>query len=73
MTPSHPNRGRPTAASNPSPQAIVEARIAAFLTQEQAAELVYSTTRRWQEWEAGVHRMHPGLFELFQIKAKPKT
>ena len=73
MTPNHPNRGARTAASNPTPQAILEARVAALLTQEQAALLVHSTTRRWQEWEAGAHRMHPATFELFQIKtgAKP--
>lgn len=70
----HPNRGRPTAASNPTPQAILEARQAAGLTQTQAATLIHASLRGWQEWEAGTRRMHPAMFELFRIKtgqAKP--
>lgn len=67
----HPNRSGSGAspARNPTPQEIRAARDAAGLTQTQAAELVYSTVRRWQEWEAGEYRMHPGLFELFGLKA----
>jgi len=49
------------------------ARDAAGLTQTQAAELVHSTLRRWPEWEAGKHRMHPGLFELFVLKLRSKS
>ena len=52
----------------PSPDAIRAARAAAGHTQTEAAELVHSTLRRWQEWEAGDHRMHPGLWELYRIK-----
>ncbi len=65
----HPNR-RPSAASNPIPDAIKAARAAAGLTQTAAARLIYSTLRTWQQWEAGDRRMHPALFELFLLKSK---
>lgn len=65
---SHPNRGRPSAASNPAPEAIRAAREAAGLTQTAAAALIHGTMRAWQDWEAGARRMHPGLWELFQVK-----
>lgn len=58
--------------TNPAPQSIVEARKAAGLTQTQAAELIHSALRTWQQWEAGHRDMHPGLWELFLIKTKRK-
>lgn len=54
----------------PEPAAIRDARKAAGLTQEQAGALVYASGRLWRYWEAGEHRMPPGLWELFQIKAR---
>ena len=66
---SHPNRGLRGPFSNPEPNSIRVAREAAGLTQTKAAELIYSKLRTWQQWEAGDRRMHPGLFELFEIKA----
>ena len=57
----------------PTPAVIRSAREAAGLTQTAAAALVYSTCRAWQKWEAGDARMHPGLFELFEIKAGQLT
>ncbi|MCD0280446.1 hypothetical protein JWH04_16170 [Xanthomonas melonis] len=38
------------------------------MTQTQAAELVHSTLRAWQTWEAGDRAMHPGIWELFRLK-----
>jgi len=64
----HPNRGAGSRAANPAPEAIRAAREAVGLTQTQAADFVHATCRRWQEWEAGTYRMHPGLFELFRLK-----
>lgn len=64
----HPNRGTRTAASNPTPDEIKQARTHAGLTQTQAAVLVHTTCRVWQQWEAGDRRMHPAPFELFCIK-----
>lgn len=55
-------------ATPPTPAEIRDARTNAGLTQEQAAELVYSSDRLWRYWEGGQHRMPPGLFELFLIK-----
>lgn len=71
---SHPNRGRKGPASNPAPDEVRAAREAAGLTQKQAAALVYASLRNWQQWEQGegassARRMHPGLWELFRIKA----
>lgn len=56
-------------SESPTAAQIRQARSDARLTQAAAAELVHTDTRRWQTWEAGTARMHPGLFELFTIKA----
>lgn len=55
---------------NPTPAQIKEARQQAGLSQSAAAELIYSTLRTWQDWEAGKAKMHPGLWELFKMKTK---
>ncbi|WP_026485281.1 helix-turn-helix domain-containing protein [Alcaligenes phenolicus] len=52
----------------PKPDAIRNARIAAGLTQTEAAQLVRASLRAWQQWEAGDRSMPPGLFELFMLK-----
>ncbi len=67
---SHPNRSRraDNPARNPKPEEIRSARKAAGLSQTAAAELIHSTLRTWQDWEAGIARMHPGLWELFKNK-----
>lgn len=69
--PNHPNRSRrtPHPAANPSPEQIRAAREAAGLSQSAAARLIHSTRRTWQDWEAGVARMHPAFFELFVIRS----
>jgi DNA-binding transcriptional regulator YiaG len=67
--PNHPNRRRAnTPAANPDPATIRAARETAGLTQTAAGAVVYSSLGAWQQWEAGLRRMHPGLWELFQIK-----
>ena len=69
----HPNRSAGHPARNPTHAEVRAAREAAGLTQAQAAALVYATPRNWQQWEqqegANVRRMHPGLWELFRLKA----
>jgi DNA-binding transcriptional regulator YiaG len=62
----------PSSDTNPAPAAILAAREACDLTQEAASALVHSGLRTWQQWEAGDRRMHPGLWELFQIKSKKR-
>ncbi len=53
--------------THPAPSEIKSLRQSAGLTQTQAAALVHSKLRTWQDWEAGVARMHPGLWELFKL------
>lgn len=53
---------------SPAPEAIRQARENADLSQTAAAELIHSTLRTWQDWEAGKAKMHAGLWELFQMK-----
>ena len=69
----HPNRsGAPRAGSNPSPTEVRSAREAAGLSQTAAGALVYASLRAWQTWESGDRRMHPAIWELWEIKAKGK-
>lgn len=52
----------------PTPAEIRAAREAAGHTQTQAAQTVRGAMRAWQDWEAGLRRMHPGLWELYLLK-----
>ena len=65
---SHPNRSRRSPARNPAPEEIRAAREASGLTQTEAAMLIFSKLRTWQDWEAGTARMHPAFWELFLQK-----
>lgn len=56
--------------AKPLPAKILAARQRAGLTQTQAADLVHTTCRVWQQWEAGERGMHPAFWELFQLKSK---
>ena len=47
----HPNRGPKGPSSNPHPAEIRAAREEAGLTQSQAAALVHSSPRNWQQWK----------------------
>ena len=51
----------------PSPTEIRTARVAAGLTQTQAATLVMASMRGWQDWEHGKRSMPPGLWYLFRL------
>ncbi|AYN20041.1 helix-turn-helix domain-containing protein [Alcaligenes aquatilis] len=53
---------------NPTVTAIRDARVAAELTQTEAAQTVRVSLRTWQRWEAGDRTMPTGLFELFMLK-----
>jgi putative transcriptional regulator len=65
----HPNRSKaPGPASTPTQAQIVAARAAAGLTQSEAAAVIYSTLRTWQDWEGGQRKMNAALLELFQLK-----
>lgn len=71
----HPNRSKknPPAVERPTPDQVREARERAGLTQSEAAVLVHTSLRSWQQWEAapgtvGFRAMHPAFWELFTIK-----
>ena len=51
--------------AKPTAQQIKAARESAGLTQTQAAELVFSSTRAWQQWEAQDRGMHLAFWALF--------
>jgi len=54
----------------PTPEQIRTRRATARLTQAHAAALISGSKRTWQDWEAGIARMHPGLWELFVLKTR---
>lgn len=56
--------------TKPTCEQIKLARISAGLTKKQAADLIYSALRTWQQYESGDRRMHLGLWELFNIKCE---
>lgn len=60
--------GIPNSPSSPMPGEVRAARESQGLSQTDAAALVHSALRSWQQWEAGDRRMHPGLWELFRLK-----
>jgi len=58
----------------PTPEQVLEARIAAGLTQKEAAALVHRVAaKRWSEWERGSMHMQPDVWELFLLKSGLKT
>lgn len=66
----HPNRSKksPSAARNPTPDQIKSER--GDLTQTEAAGLLHTSLRAYQQWEAGDRAMHPAFWELFRLKRK---
>jgi putative transcriptional regulator len=61
----------------PTANEVKARRLAVGLTQTEAAELVHTKCRTWQQWEASedsvTHRqMHPAFWELFVIKTSKK-
>ena len=61
---------------NPTPAQIRRARLAANLTQRQAAELIGYSLRMWEEWESGRSPMRAVLFDAFTgraVSGKPKV
>lgn len=58
--------------TSPAPDEIKSRRKVSGLSQEKAAELIFSKRRTWQDWESGKATMHPGLWELFLLKTGQK-
>jgi len=57
------------ATGYPTPLEIRAARKLLGISQAEAALMVHSTCRVWQQWEAGDRKMHPAFWELFRVKA----
>ena len=54
--------------THPSPRQIKQLRESLGYTQFDAASLIGSHLRSWQQWEAGNRKMHPAFWELFCLK-----
>ena len=52
----------------PSAEEIRTARLAAGMTQDQAAAAVHVTVRMWTHWECGTREMPLARWELFRAK-----
>lgn len=52
----------------PTSAEIISVRESMGLTQSEAASLVHSVLRSWQQWEAGDRKMKPAVWELFCLK-----
>jgi DNA-binding transcriptional regulator YiaG len=64
----HPNRSRRgNPARNPNPDEIRALRLAAGLTQTEAAAYLFTTVRTWQQWEAGDRAMHPAFWRCIRL------
>ncbi|MFM9424355.1 DNA-binding transcriptional regulator YiaG [Variovorax sp. GrIS 2.14] len=69
----HPNRStKPGEGANPSTEEIQTARITAGLSQRAAAEMIWCSTRAWEQWEAGERRMPYVTWWAFQRRIKDK-
>jgi hypothetical protein len=54
--------------SKPTPEAVLQARKAAGLTQELAGQVLGAHNRQWRLYEAGDRAMSAPLWELFLLK-----
>jgi DNA (cytosine-5)-methyltransferase 1 len=52
---------------NPAPAEVRAARLAAGLTQNEAAALLLTGLRAYQQWESGERKMHPAFWLLFRL------
>lgn len=55
---------------HPTPEQIRAARLAAQLTQTQAAELCHRSLRAWQQAEDGSRNLDLAAWELFLLRTK---
>lgn len=77
----HPNRKQIRFPANrlagisgpPDPTSVLGERINAGITQQQAAEMLYTDIRTYQRWEYGDSRMHPAIWALFLIRTNRLT
>jgi hypothetical protein len=56
----------PSRTTSPKGAEIRELRETYGIHQREAADMVFSTLRSWQNWEADVVNMHPAIWEWFK-------
>jgi putative transcriptional regulator len=56
--------------NSPTPQEIKEARANAGIAQKNADEILHTSIRAYQQWEAGDRAMHPAFWELFDARVE---
>ena len=54
----------------PTPADVKSARVAAGLTQKQAAAVIHKKLLAWQRYESGDRAMDAAYYELFLIKTR---
>jgi putative transcriptional regulator len=54
--------------TKPTPEAVLQARKAAGLTQEAAGQVLGRHNREWRKWESGTVGMPDASWELFLLK-----
>lgn len=57
-------------ATPPAAADVLAARRALGLTQTEAGRIIHASQRTWQQWEAGLRKMHPAFWELFTAKTR---
>lgn len=70
-----PHENRSKRSTPPTPEQVSQARIDASLTQADAAALLYTSPRNWQQWEtdpsnATARPMSAASWQLFQAKVR---
>lgn len=58
---------------SPSADQLIAKRKAVGWSQSFSAKLVGCSLRSWQNWEAGVHIMSPGLWKLYLAEVEAVT
>jgi DNA-binding transcriptional regulator YiaG len=54
----------------PTAEQVRAARERYSLSQREAAALIYYTRMGWSHFESGQRRMHPALWEFWNLKAR---
>lgn len=57
-----------TASRHPTAAQIKARRRIMKLSQTEAAKMLHTECRVWQQWESGARKMHPAFWELFRRK-----
>ena len=73
----HPNRAQirfPARlldiGGSPDPTEVLGRRINANITQQEAADMLYTSKRAYQQWEYGDRAMLPAVWALFLIRTE---